>query len=205
MFSTPKRLVLASASTRRADLLAQIGVFPEIAAPDVDESPLDGESAAAMVERLCLDKARSIAAALDIDDRETFVIGGDTTVLVDHEILGKPADVADAGGMLRRLSGRDHHVVSGVAVVQAGVGFASAIDVTTVTIRTLSEDDIAWYLDTEEPMGKAGGYAIQGFGSYLVERLEGGYPTVVGLPLTVVDDLLTGFGVPLRAFTRQRP
>jgi septum formation protein len=205
MFPPAPRLILASGSPRRAELLAQIGVFPEIAPPDVDESPVPGESAAAMVERLALHKARSAAASMEVDDRATYVVAGDTTVLVDQDFLGKPDNVADARRMLQQLSGRDHHVVGGVAVVQVGGRFASAIDVTTVTFRALNPDDIEWYVGTGEPMGKAGGYAIQGYGSYLVDRLEGSYSNVVGLPIRVLDDLLTGFDLTLRALARLSP
>lgn len=188
--------------------------MPSVAPADVDESPLPGEKPSELVERLARLKARTVAdrrspsgggdssPPLDGGHRpDWIVVGADTVIDLDGVSLGKPVDRADARRMLRELSGRVHRVVTGVAV--AGVLGGSAVEAsaaegTDVVLRDLSGDEIDWYLATGEPDGKAGAYAIQGLGSLLVERIEGCHQSVVGLPLPVLDRLLTEHGLPLR-------
>lgn len=200
MAVSPPRLVLASASPRRVELLAGVGVEVDVRPGEIDESPQPGESAAAMVRRLAETKADAAAAELCGVGEPWIVLAGDTTVLADGEILGKPVDDTDARRMLGRLSGRSHHVVGGVAVIDHAGTRASAVEVTTVWFRPLSATDIAWYVDTGEAAGKAGGYGIQGAASLFVERIEGSYANVVGLPLVAVDRLLSDLGHPLRTY-----
>jgi len=176
---------------------------------DIDETPLPGESPPDMVMRLAQGKARVVARRCaersDDDDRagNVLVIGADTTVDVDGESLGKPVDLAEAREMLQRLSGRDHSVSTGFAVV-GEMGGVSVDEVrgceTTVSFCALSDDDIEWYLQTGEFAGKAGAYAIQGFASVFVERIDGAYANVVGLPVAALDRVLTELGWPLRSF-----
>jgi septum formation protein len=200
-----ERLILASGSPRRVDLLAQLGIQCDQVPADIDESPLPHESSAALVERLAREKClRSSEIVQDQgeDLAGSYVVGGDTTVLCDGQILTKPDDDDDARRMLEMLSGRRHEVVSGIAVcVVAGAAVESAIEVTTVWIRNLSADDISWYLGTGEHQGKAGSYGIQGAASVFVERIEGEYSNVVGLPLAGLDRLMNRFGRSLNSFS----
>jgi septum formation protein len=178
-------LVLASASPRRAELLAAAGIAFEALPTNIDETQWPGESPRAHVQRLAEEKARAGFAK-----RPTAtVLGADTVVVVDDAILGKPRDAADAAAMLRRLSGRDHQVFTGVALVSPA-GTTSAVDVTIVRFARLIEEEIAWYVASGEPMDKAGGYAIQGRASRFVDRIEGSYANVVGLPVALVYRLL---------------
>ena len=179
------RLVLASRSPRRADLLTSAGYDFEVAPADIDERLLDGETPAAHVRRLARDKAAHVAR----DHPESIVLGADTVVVVDDVMLGKPADDADAAGMLRRLSGRPHGVLTGVALYTKNVQCCD-VESTRVTFRELTPGDIIWYVGSGEPDGKAGAYAIQGRASRFVTRIEGSYTNVVGLPVALVDRLL---------------
>jgi septum formation protein len=188
------RLVLASASPRRADLLAAAGLDFDVVPADVDESALDGEAPEPHVLRLALLKAERVAAARPGD----VVLGADTVVTIDGLILGKPSDEDDALAMLRRLSGRMHEVLTGVAVVR-GVEVATGLDRTMVHFTQFSEEDLAWYVRSGEPMDKAGGYGIQGRASRFVDRIEGSYSNVVGLPVSLVVRLLDTV-VPSAAF-----
>ena len=185
------RVILASASPRRHDLLANIGVRFVVRQPDIDESPLEGESPVAYVTRLAATKAAAVAAAPD-----DLVIAADTTVDLDSRILGKPADDREAASMLRSLSGRTHHVHTGVAVCRNGVELVEACT-TLVTFVPLDEAAIQWYISTGEPMGKAGAYALQGAGASLVSRVEGSVSNVIGLPMHVLVQLATRSGVEL--------
>jgi septum formation protein len=180
-----KPLLLASQSPRRADLLRAAGISFEILAVSVDETPLPAETPDAHVRRLAEAKAR-VAATQRPD---ATILGADTIVVVDGQILGKPSDTEDATAMLRRLAGRAHEVLTGVAIVQAG---RATIDVasTRVWFLPLSDAEIGWYVATGEPSDKAGAYAIQGLGSRFVERIEGSYSNVVGLPVALVWRLL---------------
>ncbi len=177
-------LVLASRSPRRQDLLASAGI-PFIVRPaDVDEAWLEGEAPSAHVERLARQKARAVSTG-----SEEIVLGADTVVVVDGEILGKPADAADAVRMLRRLSGRDHQVLTGVCLKRGPLELVAS-ECTTVRFAALSEEEIQTYVASGEPMDKAGAYAIQGLASKFVERIEGCYFNVVGLPVARVYRML---------------
>ncbi len=183
------RLILASGSPRRRELLEAAGVSFVVEAADVDETPLRGETPAACVERLALVKARSILARHPAD----VVLGADTTVVLDGLMLGKPADEREATGMLRRLSGRAHDVLTGVAVVTAS-SERTAVETTKVWMAAMSEGEIAWYVASGEPRDKAGAYAIQGLASRFIPRIEGSYSNVVGLPVALVLQLIAASG-----------
>lgn len=212
-FDAVPRLVLASSSPRRRELLALVGVTPDVVvAPDVDETPRPGETPEALVLRLAEDKARAgfrlVAEAQGIEGRQALVVAADTVVAPDGEILGKPVDRNDADRMLRMLSGRSHPVFSGVAVAFGpgdrraghGPGIRSTVVRTEVQFRSLSPDDLAWYLGTGEWEGRAGAYAIQGAAGFLVAEIRGSYHNVVGFPLVEVDKILAGLGHPLRSW-----
>ena len=161
------------------------GICYEVLAAEVDETPHPDETPAAYVERLAIDKARAVLALRP----GARVLGADTTVTIDDEILGKPVDAADAARMLRKLSGRTHHVLTGVAVVSAA-GVQSAVETTRVWFDAMTEEDISWYVGTGEPIDRAGAYAIQGLASRFVPRIEGSYSNVVGLPVAMVSSIL---------------
>jgi len=188
-----RHLVLASTSPRRRELLARIGVAPaRIAAPDIDETPLKGELPRAYVARLALGKALAVERAAD-----EVVLAGDTTVAVGRRILEKPIDEADLRRMLGLLSGRRHHVWSGVCVVDADGRPRVRVADTIVAFKVLSAAEIDWYVESGEGMGKAGGYAIQGRAETFVRFLSGSHSNVVGLPLFETRALLSAAGVPL--------
>lgn len=185
-------LLLASQSPRRRELLAQIGVHPACIAVEVDESLLPGESAADYVARLALAKAR---AGFEQAGRGP-VLGSDTTVVCDQQVLGKPVDEADCIATLQRLSGRAHQVLTAVAVVDGSRQQVQTVS-TEVRFRPLSVAECQRYWYTGEPQDKAGSYGIQGLAAVFVERIEGSYSGVVGLPLQETAALLTAFGVPI--------
>jgi septum formation protein len=186
-------LVLASTSPRRRELLARIGLEPaRIAAPDIDETPLKGELPRAYVARLAESKARAVDRAAG-----EVVLAGDTTVAVGRRILEKPADEADLRRMLGLLSGRRHHVYSGVCVVGADDRPRVRVADTVVAFKRLTPAEIDWYVASGEGMGKAGGYAIQGKAEMFVRFLSGSHSNVVGLPIFETRALLTSAGVPL--------
>lgn len=180
-----RQVILASRSPRRAELLAAAGISFEVLAADIDETPHPNEAPAAYVERLAIEKARAVFAMRP----EAKVLGADTTVTIDGEILGKPVDQADALRMLRLLSGRVHDVHTGVALV-GGEGVRSAVDTTRVWFDAMTDEDISWYVATGEPVDRAGAYAIQGFASRFIPRIEGSYSNVVGLPVALVSSIL---------------
>jgi len=200
-------LILASASPRRRELLAQAGYVFEVRPAHVNEDARPGEGATAYVTRLAREKAEAVynRGQGDLGTREQkdtgpdadaaveglVVLGADTTVEVDGQILAKPEDAADAARMLRLLSGRTHRVITGVAVVTAR-GAHVAAEVTGVKFLTLSEAEIAAYIATGEPMDKAGAYGIQGRAAKWIPRVEGCYFNVVGLPLALVSTMLEG-------------
>lgn len=185
------RLVLASASPRRASLLAQVGIPFEIEPGHAtDETVFPGESPVKAAERLALDKAT--ACRVHRPDADV-VIAADTMVVLDGEILGKPADATEAYSMLRRLSGRIHEVITGYAVV-GRVDMASGAEITRVRFRKLTDREIERYLATGEPFDKAGAYGIQGRAALFVEEIAGDYFTVVGLPLLRVAEALEILG-----------
>jgi septum formation protein len=179
------RLVLASASPRRRELLAAAGLDIEVDPVDVDERQVTGEPPAAYVERV----ARLKAAAGAARHPQRVVVGADTAVVIDGEVLGKPRDAEDAGSMLRRLSGRDHEVLTGVAVASAG-RVESFVERTRVTLAPLSGMDIEAYVATGEPFDKAGAYAIQGGAGRFITGCDGSYSNVVGLPMERLLELL---------------
>jgi nucleoside triphosphate pyrophosphatase len=206
------RLILASASPRRAELLRAAGFEFEIVATNVDESIRAGESPQMYVRRLAADKSAAALAALkgcatdagsgsiDVDDRPTavaqafrpadaIVLGADTAVVVDGDILGKPGDDADAAAMLRRLSGRRHDVMTGVSL-RVGAHEVGRVEITSVEFARLTDDDVQWYVASGEGRDKAGAYAIQGLASRFIPRIEGSYSNVVGLPIASVVELL---------------
>jgi septum formation protein len=183
------RLLLASASPRRAQLLSAAGIPFELRPAGIDEAPLDGENPADYVRRVALDKARAAGKPL----ADEVLLAADTTVVAEDQILGKPADEADAARMLRLLSGRTHEVLTGVAFVHSGLE-AVEVEVSRVRFLPLSEEEIAWYIATGEPFGKAGGYAVQGLASRFVDKIEGSYSNVVGLPVSRVYEALAKLG-----------
>lgn len=178
-----QRLVLASASPRRLDLLRAAGVEPVVAPADVDESPSRRESPLVLVERLARAKALAVLADDDV------VLGADTEVVLDDEALGKPRDAADAAATLRRLSGRAHEVLTGVALAGGG-RLVSGVVRTTVRFRALDDDEIGAYVASGEPLDKAGSYAIQGGAATFVESIDGDLDNVIGLPIRLVEALL---------------
>jgi septum formation protein len=187
--STP-RVVLASSSPRRRELLTLIGIAHEVAPADIDESYLPGELPAAHAERL----AREKAAVVAVRAPDAVTIGADTIVVVDGDVLGKPRDAAHAAEMLRRLSGRAHRVITAVAAVWRGTTVSTVEDV-GVTFRPLTEREIATYIATGEPMDKAGAYGIQGFGATIVDRVDGDYFAVMGMSLVRLVGLLRDVGI----------
>jgi septum formation protein len=196
-------LILASQSPRRRELLAQAGYTFEVQPSSCPETRQEGEDGIPFAIRLAREKAEAVfalrqAPALQLPPQDAgplVVLGADTVVLLDGEVLGKPASPADASRMLRRLSGKTHQVVTGVAVV-AGYGSPvvadSVAEVTQVTMLALSEQEIAGYVATGEPMDKAGAYAIQGYAGRWIPRIHGCYFNVVGLPIALVATLLEG-------------
>ena len=187
-------LILASTSPRRKELLRQIGLDFTVDPADVDEHVLPGESPEAYAIRVALAKARVAAGRAG----SGIVIAADTIVVVDGAILGKPVDAEDARRMLTALSGRQHEVVTGLAVVDAASEkYVTRISITKVWFRDLTEREIASYVATGEPLDKAGAYGIQERGALLVESIEGCYSNVVGLPLSLLGEMLRAFGVSL--------
>lgn len=185
-------LILASRSPRRHELLRQLGVRFECVEPETDESPAPGEAPAVLVQRLAREKA--LAGRLQAP-RDVPALGADTEVFLDGDILGKPADHASAVAMLQRLSGRAHEVYSAVALTLDSTEVL--LSVTRVRFRTLAAGEIEGYCRTGEPFGKAGAYGIQGFAAAFIERIEGSYSGVMGLPLFETALLLGRFGVPM--------
>lgn len=189
----PVRLVLASTSPRRLELLARIGIVPDrIAAPEIDETPLKDELPRAYVERIALAKAAAVAR-----EPGEIVLAGDTSIALGRRILGKPEDEADLRRMLALLSGRRHHCLSAVVAID-GEGRARArLSDTVVAFKRLTAEEIHGYVASGEGMGKAGGYAIQGRAEAFVRFLSGSHSGVVGLPLFETRALLAASGYPL--------
>jgi septum formation protein len=185
---TRLRVILASQSPRRRELLALVGIPHEVRPADIDERYLPGEQPRAHALRLAREKAEKIR------DPDAVVIGSDTIVVVDGDVLGKPVDDTDAARMLSRLSGRAHSVITAVAVAWKGRVLTDAEEV-GVTFHKLSREEISAYIATREPMDKAGAYGIQGFGATIVARVDGDYFAVMGLPLQLLVRLLHELGV----------
>ena len=185
----PLRVILASQSPRRRELLALVGIAHEVRPADVDESPLPGEAPVPHAERLARAKADTLAR----QHPDALVVAADTVVVIDGDILGKPRDAAHAREMLARLAGREHTVVTAVAVSR-GDRVAAAVERVLVRFRPLSAAEIAAYVATGEPMDKAGAYGIQGYGATIVERVEGDFFAVMGLPVATVVRLARELG-----------
>jgi septum formation protein len=185
------RVVLASQSPRRRELLRLIGIPHEVRPADIDETYLPGELPRAHAERLAREKAQRIA------DPDAVVIGSDTIVVVDGDVLGKPIDEADAARMLRRLSGRSHIVMTAVSVAWQGT-IESEVETVEVTFHELTDEEIGAYIRTGEPMDKAGAYGIQGYGATIVARVDGDYFAVMGLALQLLVRLFAKLGLRYR-------
>ena len=215
------RLILASASPRRAELLRAAGYSFDVVVTDVDESIRPGESPSIYVRRLAADKSaaaqasvvsgsglpvvsgfsrtrngppkgghyRDLAGPPEREDDQQVILGADTTVVVDDEILGKPRDDEDGRDMLRRLSGKTHQVMTGVSLRQ-GAFEVGRVETSSVVFRALTDEDISWYVASGEGRDKAGGYAIQGLASRFIPSISGSYSNVVGLPVAAVDELM---------------
>ncbi|HUG09175.1 MAG TPA: Maf family protein [Acidimicrobiia bacterium] len=192
------RLLLASGSSRRADLLAQLGLRFDVKTPDVDETRRPDEEPSTYVERVARDKAEAVATA------DAVVVAGDTAVVYEGHIMGKPGHPEEARSMLRRLQGDVHEVLTGLAVAASGE-IHSLVDVTIVRMLPMTDDEIGDYVDTGEPMDKAGAYALQGRGGAFVESVNGSPFTVVGLPIHLLPRLLARVGADIRRFDTSRP
>ena len=185
-----RKLILASGSPRRAELLRAAGFEPAILPSNVDEALVPGESAVAHVERLARAKAAAVVARLP-GQAHVLVLGADTVVVVDDQILGKPQSREDARRMLRLLSGREHEVVTALALDVLPSGRETVRHTSTrVTFLKLSDAEIEGYLDSGEPFDKAGAYALQGRAACFVSRIEGSYSNVVGLPISLLYEML---------------
>ena len=180
-----EKLVLASGSPRRAEILDRAGWPHEIIVAGIDETVLPNEDAALYVQRLARSKAEAVASRLE----EGLVLGADTTVVVANQILGQPVDEDDARRMLRLLNAKWHEVLTGVAVVRVGGETRVAHETTRVRFAKMSEMEIGWYITTGEPFGKAGAYGIQGKASMFIEEIEGDYFNIMGLPIRLVYQL----------------
>ncbi len=196
---SPPLILLASASPRRSELLRQIGVAHEVRPVDVDESARPGEAPSAYVLRLAEAKAAALWSRLDTGARLP-VLAADTTVTLEGEIFGKPADAADARAMLGRLSGRTHEVHTAVALRHAG-GAAARVSSSSVSLRELTPAEIDGYWRTGEPADKAGGYAVQGRAAVFIRHIAGSYSGIMGLPLYETWELLA----PLLGHTGSTP
>ncbi len=182
-------IILASQSPRRAELLTRIGLAFEVRPADIDESYLGDEMPADHAERLAREKVFAVAEA----EPQSLVVGSDTIVIIDNDVLGKPVDSAEAKRMLLRLSGREHEVITAVAVALGGK-VESAVERVKVRFRSLTADECEEYVATGEPMDKAGAYGIQALGSALVESIEGDYFAVMGLPIVRTLELIRRHG-----------
>ncbi len=182
----PPRFTLASASPRRDELLTRAGYVFDVVPANIDEQRWPDEAPRDYVQRLAASKAEAVATRTP----DRLVLGADTVVVVDGDVLGKPVDDTDASDMLRRLSGRVHEVLTGVALVTHESGRV-AVDSTLVTLVGLDAPTIDWYVATGEALDKAGAYGVQGIASRFVERIEGSYTNVVGLPVALVARLFS--------------
>ena len=185
----PFRLILASASPRRRELLAQAGYAFDIEAAEIDETPHTNELPAAYVKRLAEEKAAAILAKQSTSHSDVIVLGADTTVVCDNEILAKPDDAAHAKLMLRKLSGRTHEVLTGIAAA-THAGISSAVETTEVVFSEIPEAELDRYCATHEPLDKAGAYGIQGYAARWIPRIDGDYFNVMGLPIARVVRLI---------------
>jgi septum formation protein len=193
MITSPPAIVLASASPRRKELLERVGVVCAVVPSHINEDYIPGESPREHVLRLAHEKALEIAGRADVPGR--WFIGSDTVVVRDDAILGKPLDVADAAAMLTSLSGRSHEVLTGFAVHDREKNITiSEVVSTAVRFKELTAAEVSGYIASGEPVDKAGAYAIQGIGAFMVQAINGSYTNVVGLPLCEVVDVLEHLG-----------
>lgn len=197
------RLVLASASPRRKELLLQIGVQFDVSAVDIDETPRVDESPLMYVSRMATEKALHCFSRHQSTE-SLAILGSDTTVIIDNEILGKPIDYPDCKNILRQLSGKTHQVMTAVCILinrpednNSTPDIFCKVVTTEVTFKGISDKQIEAYWQSGEPQDKAGSYGIQGFGATFVERIQGSYSAVVGLPLSEVAEMLSIAGVPI--------
>jgi septum formation protein len=189
------KIILASTSPRRSEILRQAGIAFEVRAKPIDEALLPGESADTMVARLAEAKAREAAAHLDAASGDFIILGADTTVEMEGEILAKPRDSDHARQMLSKLSGRVHRVLTGIFLLRLPHNETrAAVEISEVTFAPISKEEIDAYVMTGEPMGKAGAYAIQGHAGRYIHKIEGDYFNVVGLPLARLNTLLREMG-----------
>ena len=181
-----EKLILASGSPRRAEILSAVGWPFEVVSSGIDETQKPGETPVAYVQRLALEKAEAVASKRP----DGFILAADTTVVVDDQLLGQPEDDREAQRMLKRLSGKWHEVLTGVALIRIGGKSSLGMETTRVRFAELSEREIDWYVSTGEPRGKAGAYAIQGKASLFVEEVSGDYFNIVGLPIRLVYEMI---------------
>jgi septum formation protein len=184
-----EKLVLASSSPRRAEILERAGWSHEVIVAGIDESLKPNEEPAAYVQRLARSKAEAVAKKLE----EGLVLGADTTVVIANQILGQPKDETDARMMLDRLNGKWHEVLTGVALVRVGGKSRVAYETTQVRFAEMSKEEIDWYISTGEPFGKAGAYGIQGKAALFIEEIQGDYFNIMGLPIRLVYELSNAF------------
>lgn len=187
-------IILASGSPRRRELLSMLGLPFEVITSDADESTPPEWTPEEIVQALALRKAEAVIPSAG--GQSSLIIGSDTIVVVDGKVLGKPVDEQDSHAMLKQLQGRTHQVYTGVACIGLPEG-RTVVEhrATSVTMRAMSDEEISGYIATGEPVDKAGSYAIQGLGATLVDRIEGCYFNVVGLPLSLLSGMLSGFGI----------
>ncbi len=190
-FQQKESFILASMSPRRFELLRSLDLRFEVKVADIDEDILPGEKPSEMVKRLAYEKALSVSN----DNVDCWVLGADTIVLIDDIVLGKPSCTEEACQMLRKIAGRTHEVLGGISIVKNGHELMSAIDSSQVTISDLSDLDIQRYVETGEPLDKAGAYAVQGIGAHFIKSINGSYTTVVGLNLYTTISLLNRLGL----------
>ncbi|MCS6804798.1 MAG: Maf family protein [Acidobacteriota bacterium] len=195
-------IILASASPRREQILNIIQISPHVAPSGIEEPQCYGDSATNYVKMLARMKAEALTHRFD----HGLIIGADTVVVIDGQIMGKPPSIEAARQMLTTLSGRWHEVLTGVCLIRRDTNQQlSGCQTTRVKFARLQPDELDWYLSSEEPLDKAGAYAIQGLGSLLIERIEGDYLNVVGLPLRLVYRLALRLGIDLKTYSTRRP
>ncbi|HEX2878802.1 MAG TPA: Maf family protein [Polyangiaceae bacterium] len=195
--SEQQPLILGSASPRRRELLSALGVSHLVRAVDVDERPLPQEAAEGYVERIVGDKLAAVQRRVGAEGlAHAAIVVADTTVVVDHEVLGKPVDVADAQRLLSRIAGRDHQVLTryAIALPDAGVCVARTVS-SQVTLRAATADELRRYAESGEGLDKAGAYAVQGLGAFLVRSISGSWSNVVGLPVCELVEDLAALGI----------
>lgn len=190
---SPKKLILASRSPRRSELLKSLGLEFEVSPSHVEETTDPKQSPEHNATHIARDKARWVAR----QNPGSYVLGADTMVVLDQEIIGQPADEEDACRILLKLTGKQHRVITGVVLIAPEAQEYEAAVVSTVSIKSISENEIRSYIATGESLDKAGAYAIQGEGSFLVESWEGSYSNIVGLPLEALTDLFQQAGFPV--------